>query len=192
MFTTALRYSGELMWSVPRCVKLLALKKSGVIVVSSAARYFLDSNVFLRLGDPDTGFLSRASEDFLQAHEGELVVGSLVITEVMYQLRTFPGSFRRIKDIKRWLFQGCTELENDAVVPLIDSLQRDYAADGWHGNRGDSNDRVHVATASAFRIPYLVTWEDRICRQQEWVRRVNAQHGLVGVQLIRPDAYLSV
>jgi predicted nucleic acid-binding protein len=79
-------------------------------------RFFVDSNVLLRVGQPDAGFLHESSLHFLEAHPGELYVGLVVYREVQYQITRFSGRYARIPAIKHWLYVGCTKLPDQEKV----------------------------------------------------------------------------
>lgn len=150
-------------------------------------RFFVDSNVLLRVGQPEAGFLHEASLNFLEAHPGELCVGVVVYREVQYQITRFSGRYARIPAVKHWLYVGCTKLPDHEKAEAIEELQLAYAARGWRDEPGDTGDRINAATASLFEIPYLATWDVRFLHQQDLINAINAARPLRPLRLARPD-----
>lgn len=86
----------------------------------------------------------------------------------------------------RWTF-GCSQVDVKSHAQIIQELGIAYAENGWRGEPGDSDDRLHAAAASAFRVPVLATWERRFLEQEEWITWVNQRYGLAHLRLVRPD-----
>lgn len=152
-------------------------------------KYFVDSNVLLRVGQPDIGWLYQQSVSFLKKHRGDLVIGPLVYEEVDYQLRRHHGQYQAIADVRHWLYRGCDMIDlTDEDRRLISLLTGAYAREGWDGVAGDEGDRVHAATASVGHAAFLVTWERRFIEQAGLIERVNRTHGITfAPRLLRPD-----
>jgi predicted nucleic acid-binding protein len=148
--------------------------------------YYIDSNVILRVGQPNHG-LHRDSLSFLSEHRRHLFVGPVVLDEVRFQITHCHWEYSRIGDIKHWLYVECQMLSLKDVAENIVALQAAYAEAGWYGNAGDTNDRFHAATATMCRLPRLATWEARFLQQQDWINEVNAERKLAPLQLVRPD-----
>lgn len=158
-------------------------------MVQRAAEYYIDSNVLLRIGQPGLGWLYVESLSFLQRNSGRLVIGPVVFDEVDYQLRARHGEYQDIRAVRHWLYRACRMLDlNDGDRQLIDELAEGYREHGWEYAPGDRGDRLHAATATATRTPFLATWEKRFLGQSELIQHVNRQHGILFTpSLVRPD-----
>lgn len=148
-------------------------------------RFFIDANVLLNVAEPGNPWMQTQSRRLLEAHRHELCTSDLVQMEVVRKLRDHPHAFRGKKEVLRWL-AACSVFLLLDQKELIEQLGREYAANGWYGQPGDADDRLHAATATAHGVPYLVTWDNRFRAQQEWVREVNARHGQKVLTLISP------
>ena len=153
---------------------------------SMESRYFIDANVLLSVGEPDREYLQKTSIDFLDHHRVSLVVSPLVDEEVRYQLDHYPEKYRGKRRVMGYLL-ACEIVEDESLDDQIEAVQLAYAAQSWHGEPGDTYDRIHAAMASVLSIPHLVTWDRRFLAQQALIDRVNADHGLSGLRLMRPD-----
>lgn len=149
-------------------------------------RFFIDANILLNVAEPDTGYMQLSSIAFLEKHRESLVISPLVTVEVHRQLTAYPHKYRGKKKVMRYLLV-CHEVDFVSRQGLIEELGLAYAENNWQGEPGDSDDRLHAATASAFQVPFLVTWDRRFLRQGAWISQVNWRYKLAALTLGRPD-----
>ena len=151
----------------------------------------MDTNVFLYTAQghrPDFDYFCRVSTDFLERPQGAYFISNLVLTEVLYQLRTYAHEYRGANRIRRRL-ADCQVLPTDSRAALIGELAEAYADDGseegWRGGSND-NDRWHAAAASVFGLNLLATWDEAFTDREAHIKTVNARFGRSQLTLVWP------
>lgn len=150
-------------------------------------RYFIDANVLLNVAEPSKPEQQMSSVAFLESRSLQLVTSPIVVVEVDRQLRKYPWKYRGKRRVMQWVL-ACEVLDVKSRQTFIEELGVAYAENRWHGESGDDDDRLHAATASVYRIPFLVTRDRRLRSQEAWVAEVNRRYGLGDLRLIPPDA----
>lgn len=153
-----------------------------------ARRFFIDTNVFMRTAQchiPDLTYLCEQSRKFLDDHGSHCVVDDVVVQEVQHQLSTNKDDYRGAKDVRRRVGQ-CEVLDLAKQADLVERLILAYGRNGWGGGTSD-NDKYHAASATAYGITDMVTWDKDFRSQEDWVNAINAEFDLAPVRFVSPD-----